>query len=89
MPNVFGIADDILIADFEEWGKHHDEMLEMCSCRCMSTPFFDDIISQQGVSPDTNKIHVLTDMPQLKIKKELQSFLGILNYLSTFSPATA
>ena len=28
MPNVFSIANDILIADFDEQGKDHDETLE-------------------------------------------------------------
>ena len=28
MLNVFGIANDILIAGFDEWGKDHDETLE-------------------------------------------------------------
>ena len=28
MPNVFVIADDILIAGFDEHGREHDEMLE-------------------------------------------------------------
>ena len=29
MSNAFGIAYDILIAGFDEWGKDHNEMLEM------------------------------------------------------------
>ena len=28
MPNVFGIADDILIVGIDEWGKDHVETLE-------------------------------------------------------------
>ena len=28
MPHVFGIADDILIAGFNEQGKNHDETFE-------------------------------------------------------------
>ena len=47
------------------------------------------MISQQGVSPDQRKLQVPTDMPPQKMKKELQLFLGILNYISKFSPATA
>ena len=27
MQNVFGVADDILIAHFDEWGKNYDETL--------------------------------------------------------------
>ena len=36
--------------------------------------------SPKRVSPDPKKIVALTDMPPLKTKKELQSFLGILVY---------
>ena len=35
------------------------------------------------------KSSTLTNMPLLNNKKELQSFLGITNYLSKFSPTTA
>ena len=41
------------------------------------------------MSPDPRKIQVLTDMPLPKLEKELQSFLGILNYLIKFTPVTA
>ena len=55
MLNVFGIANDILIADFDEHGRDHDEMLytvlwifrqsslklnkDKCLFRCKSIPF--------------------------------------------------
>ena len=72
MPNVFGIADDILIAEFDEHGRYHDETLEKvlqicrwsdlklnidkCLLRCTSIHVLSEIISQQGVSPDLSKI---------------------------------
>ena len=34
MPNVFGSADDILIAGFNEQGKDHDETLDKVLWRC-------------------------------------------------------
>ena len=102
MTNVFGIGQDILIAGFNEWGKDHDKTLEKvlqvcrqanvkdkCLTWCTSIPFFDGTVSLQGASPDTKKIQILTDIPPSKLKKELQSFLGILNYLSMFSPLAA
>ena len=94
-----------MIAGFDEWGKDHDETLENVLqaytqanlklninkylFRCTSIPFFGETISWQGVSPDPRKAQALTDMPLPKTKKELQSFLSILNYLSRFSPMTA
>ena len=40
------------------------------------------------VGPDLAKVKALTDMPP-PIKRELQSFLGIVIYLSKFSSMTA
>ena len=34
IPNVFGIADYILIAGFDANGKNHDKRLEQVLCRC-------------------------------------------------------
>ena len=43
----------------------------------------------RGVQPDPQKIKALTDMMVPNNKKELQAFLGIINYLGKFSPSTA
>ena len=37
--------------------------------------------------PHLRKLNALTYMSPTKSKKELQAFLGIINYLSTFSSA--
>ena len=107
MPNVFSVADDILIAGINKQGKDHgetlDKVLRVCrkaklklekyDCffffRCTSIPFFDQIISRKGITLDPRKVQALIDMLSPKSKKELQSFLGILNYLSKFSTVTA
>ena len=47
------------------------------------------MISRRGGQPDPQKIKALTDMPAPNNKKELQAFLGIINYLGIFSPGTA
>ena len=57
-----------------------------CHFRCMSIPFFGKVVSREGIQPDPQKIKALTDMPVPKNKKELQAFLGIINYLGKFSP---
>ena len=41
------------------------------------------------MKPDLQNLKALTEMPPPKTKKELKAFLGIMNYLSTFSPSTA
>ena len=51
--------------------------------------FFGEIISQHGVKPDPQNINTLKEMPPPKNKKQLQAFLGIINYLVKFSPSTA
>ena len=105
LPDMFGIAGDILIAGFNDMGRDHDATLDTllricrhtnvklykdkCLFMCTSIPFFDEIISMSGVSPDPRNVETLMAMTLPKWKKEFQSFLGILNYLSKFSPMTA
>ena len=58
--------------------------------RCYSSVrYHGEVLSREGVQPDPQKIKVLMDMPAPKNKKELQTFLGIINYLGKFSPGTA
>ena len=105
VPNVFGIADNILVIGYEKYGRDHDETVnkvlkhcqdvnlklnkEKCPFRCMAIPFFGEVVSRGGMQPDPRKISALTEMPTPKNKKELQAFLGIINYLSKFSPDLA
>ena len=104
MPNVFGIIDDILVIGYNENGADHDVAVHMvlkqceevnlklnkekCHFRCMSIPFFVEVISQYGVQPEPQKIKVLMDMPVPNNNKELQAFLGIINYLGKLFPGT-
>ena len=57
--------------------------------RCTSITFFGEVVSRDGMQLDLQKISALTEMPVPKNKKELQAFLGIINYLSKFSPDTS
>ena len=47
------------------------------------------MISRRGIQPDPQKIKALTDMLAPNNKKEIQVFLGIINYLGKFSLGTA
>ena len=71
MPKVFGIADDILVIGYDKDGADHDEAVykvlkwcqdvnlklnkEKCHFRCMSIPFFGEVVSRQGVQPNPTK----------------------------------
>ena len=68
LPNVFGMADDILVVGYESDGKDHDKMLQkvlqVCRqvnfklnkdkshFRCTTVPCFGEVISKHGVRPD-------------------------------------
>ena len=90
MPNVFGIADDILAVTYEDDGRDHDDtvqkVLHRCKnvklklnknkhhFRCTSVPFFGEVISRNGVQPDPQKIKALIEMPPPTIKKSSRHF---------------
>ena len=59
---------------------------DKCHFRCTSIPFFGEVVSREGIHPDLQKIRALTKMQAPKNKRELQAFLGIINYLGKFSP---
>ena len=69
--------------------SHNLKLNEKCHFRCTSIPFFGEVILRRGVQLDPQKIKALTDMPAPNSKKELQAFLGIINYLGKFSPCAA
>ena len=68
LPNVFGIADYILVVGYDRDGKDHDEMLQQvlqicrqvnfklnkgkCHFRCTSVPFIGEVMSCCGVQPN-------------------------------------
>ena len=41
------------------------------------------------MKPDPNKVQALQDLPTPQNQKELQSFLGLINYLQPFPPDLA
>ena len=48
-----------------------------------------EVVSRQGIQLDPQKVRALMEMLVPKHKKELQAFLGIINYLNKFSPGTS
>ena len=68
MPNIFGIADDILVIGYDKNGADYDEAVysvlrhcqdanlklnkEKCHFRCKSIPFFGKVMLREGIQPD-------------------------------------
>ena len=52
-----------------------------------SCNFFGNKYTPQGVMPGPKKIQVIKQMQAPSIKQELQSFIGMINYLSQFVPS--
>ena len=50
---------------------------------------FGTIFSAKGMMPDPIKIQALQDLPTPQTQKQLQSFLGLVNYLQPFLPDIA
>ena len=48
--------------------------------------FFGMIYSAAGINPDPSRVKDITNLPTPSSKKEIQSFLGLVQYLSPFVP---
>ncbi len=105
IPNVLGIADDIVVVGYAEDGSDHDATLravlerarqrgprfndEKLIVRAREIPFFGHLVGSNGVKPDPSKVKAIIDMEPPTEVKQLQSFLGMVNYLNRFSPRLA
>ncbi|KAK2702044.1 hypothetical protein QYM36_019354 [Artemia franciscana] len=57
-----------------------------CILKSESIPYFGHVISKDGIHPDPNKVNALKEMHQPCNREELQTLLGMLNYLSHYIP---
>ena len=105
IPGCTGIADDLVIAGWQEDGSDHDATLrtvlerartsgtrfneEKMVVRCKEIPFFGHLIGENGVRADPTKVQAIMNMAEPENVKELQTFLGMTNYLSRFTPRLA
>ena len=62
---------------------------EKCKFKQDSISFYGVTFSKDGVKPDPRKVQAIKNLPEPKSEALLQSFLGIVNYLSQFSPNIA
>ena len=98
-----GIADDITVHGQDE--SHHDVHLhdamectrragiklnhEKCIIKTSECRFFGMIYTPSGVKPDPEKVGAIQNIDPPKDKKELHTFLGMVNYLAPFMPNLA
>ena len=97
-PGTIGIADDIMVYGASE-DEHAANLLNLmqqarannlvfnskkCQIKQKEVSFFGMRFSIDGMKPDEKKVMDLHNMPEPKSKKEVQVFLGLINYLSPF-----
>ncbi|KAK2725573.1 hypothetical protein QYM36_000166 [Artemia franciscana] len=49
--------------------------------------YFGHIISKEGIKPDPEKLNAIEKMPSPTTKEELQTLMGMLNFLSRYIPS--
>ena len=62
---------------------------DKCTFKRDSISSYGVTLSADGVKPDPRKIDAIKNLPEPRTESWLQSFLGIVNYLSRFSPNIA
>ena len=99
-PGVIGIHDDIVI--FGTSNEDHDanliNLMNVCQkeglvlnskkleLRRERVTFFGAEYSKDGMHPDPKKIQGIMEMSTPQDKQQLQSFVGMVNYMGTFIP---
>ena len=99
LPGVTGIADDNFVYGSTE--KEHDENLlrlmerarekgikfnaNKLQLKCDEASFFGHTWTSEGVKPDNKKVSAILAMKPPDNAKDLQSFLGLVNYLARYS----
>ena len=97
------LIDDILV--YGSTQKEHDERLravltrisnagltlrkEKCEFNKTSIKFLGQLVDEEGVKPDPDKVIAIREMKQPKNITELRRFLGMVNQLTKFSPHLA
>ena len=99
-PGVIGIHDDMVIfgVDQEDHDANLINLLNICQkkrlvlkfkkleLRRERVTFSGAEYSTQGMHPDPKKVQGITEMTAPMDKQQLQSFLGMVNYMGTFIP---
>ena len=103
LPGIIAIHNDICV--YGKTREEHDTNLlqlmktasknglvfnrHKCSIRQPQITFYGAILTSKEMKPDPTKIQALQDLPTPDNHKQLQSFLGLINYLQPFLPHLA
>ncbi|KAK2713236.1 hypothetical protein QYM36_009191 [Artemia franciscana] len=60
---------------------------EKCEFSISRLKYFRHVISSEGMQPDPDKIRAINNMPSPSCREELQTLLGIINYLAKYIPS--
>ena len=101
LQNVIVIANDIMVIGKQPNHKDHDQALtsllntarkcdiclnhEKLQYKQQEVKFFGETYTTDGHKPAQSKIKAIQEMPAPQCKKQVQSFIGMVNYLSKFS----
>ena len=103
IPRVFVYIDDILIAS-ETYDQHYEDLKNVCQilekhgmvvnrAKCIlaqpSVEFLGYMVDKNGITPLPDRVVDIRNTPPPTTVKELQSFLGMVNYYRRFLPAAA
>ena len=99
--NVFVIADDIMVVGKMQNHRHQNQALttllqtaKACNVRLnyeklqykqTEVEFFGETYTVNGCKPAQSNLKAIFEMPPPNCKKQLQSFIGMVIYLSKFS----
>ena len=99
------ITDDIMVIGYQEDERDHDkaftQLLETAKTNNIKLNFdkiqykqkevecFGETYTTQGCKPSDTKVKAITERPKPENLKDLQTFLGMIQYLSQFSPRIA
>ena len=101
IPNVIVIAEEIMVVRKMQNHRDHNQTLttllhtvRKCNVRLnydklqykqTEVEFFGETYTVDGHKPVQSKVKAIVDMPLPTYKKQVQSFIGMVNYLSKFS----
>ena len=100
LERVTGVSADVLVSGktkkehlhpprsaFERARKHGQRYnLEKCRFNVPEVRYCGHIISEDGIKPDLKKVEAIINMAAPTYKAELQTILGMANYLAKFAP---